>query len=90
LQAILSPKFESALYFTYLQENNRVVFLIKADIYLLLPVASSFKDKGSPTLSDEDTKARRAENCPSAKSRGTPKSLLLENHTDFEYNIQTL
>ena len=29
------------------------------------------------------TKARRIENRPSAKSRGTPKSLLLENHTNF-------
>jgi hypothetical protein len=32
------------------------------------------------------TKARRVENRPSAKSHGTPKSLLLENHTNFQHN----
>jgi len=54
LRAIFFLKSELALYFTRLQENKSMLFLVKENIYLLLNT-SSFEHEGSFTLNDKDT-----------------------------------
>ena len=57
LRAILFPKSKLALYFTRLQENDSVLFLIEENICLLSPDVSFSEDESSLALNEDTSKS---------------------------------